>query len=377
MKWIIDPPELGEQGHRIQARIRHGERRWEIYFRCPILPLSNRLEAFISLAALPAMLHGDHAIQVNGKVDPIFLANLEKIFTVFSQRRRCQPIKILGAETGAQENTWSDGVATLFSLGVDSWYTTLLHEEELTDLILILGYDVPLEEEAYAKELVVAAENAAQALKKRLVLVETNARAFISSQHSWTDGQSAVSAAAIHLLSGHLQRMYFPSTYTYNDMRSSWSRPVLEPYWSGSSVEFLYDGADANRFQKTQRLVSDHRAMGAFRVCHHIPKRKFNCGKCSKCLVNLANLRACGVVEGNDNFEQTLDLKRLSGWKVVTKVHLAYLRETVEYLRAQRNDPELLNALESLMRHPMWLNWIFHKWDDLLWFVRPPKRFKL
>lgn len=377
MGWIIDIPEISDQGHSISSTLRRGKRKWKIFFRCRSIPLTNRLEAFIALAALPAMVHGDRTIHVQGTVDPFFLANLERLYAKFSGKNRSQPIVIMGAELAAPVPKEHAGVGAFFSMGVDSWHSLLAHQKEITDLIFIHGYDIPLNQERYLNRAIELAENAIHTYNKRLLVVETNARAFITGQLSWRDGQSAVAAAAGYLLSDLLQRIYIPSSYSYEDLEQNWSAAIIEPYWSGSSLEFVYDGLDKNRIQKTQRLVQEARPLHSLRVCYYFPEDKLGCGRCPKCLVNMVNLRACEAPDLDEMFEQPLSLKRISGWSLVEESDISFIEESLEYLQACDRDTELQNALERLLAHPKWINWFIHKADDLRWLVKPPKIFRL
>lgn len=83
----------------------------------------------------------------------------------------------LQAEDAARANdTPEGGVACCFTGGVDSWYSLLAHDHEITHLLLVRGFDVALDDDVQWAAALSAARRAADETGKRLVTVSTNLR---------------------------------------------------------------------------------------------------------------------------------------------------------------------------------------------------------
>ncbi|RYF55230.1 MAG: hypothetical protein EOO27_21615, partial [Comamonadaceae bacterium] len=190
------------------------------------------------------------------------------------------------------------GVGCFFSGGVDSFYTALKHQDEITHLIIIHGLDISLSNDALWEETVDRARTMAADLGKELIEVRSNAR-HLHAKHGPHWQKQAHGAFLAHvslLLSPHLRKVYIPaSDDDSHPISPLGTHPDLDPLWSSSDVEIVHDGIEADRVDKLTHLKNSQVAMNHLRVCWFNLASKYNCGKCEKCLRTMISLHIAGA----------------------------------------------------------------------------------
>ena len=136
------------------------------------------------------------------------------------------------------------GVACCFSGGVDSWYSVRKNIGELTHLLLVRGFDIPIQERGDALWELTRGQLAkpAEELGLRLVTVATNLRELADkSRAGWGtrfDGEfwgsrlygSSLAAVALSV-QATLGQLIIPASYEYALMRPWGSHPFVDPMW--------------------------------------------------------------------------------------------------------------------------------------------------
>ena len=111
-------------------------------------------------------------------------------------------------------------------------------------------------------------ETVADALGKRLVVVEMNLRETRFAEANWSGLTHAAALAAAGLT---LERGYgtllIPSSAGYRDLRSWGSHPLTDPLFSTSGTDVLHDGPAFMRVEKTEYVTESEVALAALRVC--------------------------------------------------------------------------------------------------------------
>lgn len=236
----------------------------------------------------------------------------------------------------------AEGVGCFFSGGVDSFYSTLEHIDEITHLVFVKsGFDIFPPNPELSERTFRAMAAAAAAYGKPLVTIETNVREVSSRYVRWGQRYHGAALATVgHLLREHIGTAIIPSSYQAEELEPWGSHPDVDPLWSSSCVQIVHDSVRPSRADKVKRLCDDPVAMTHLRVCWRNPNSAYNCGKCEKCVRTMISLYAFDALGRCSTFESNIDLDRLSQLDVRFG-HLPYAIGNVALLRETkgRKDP--------------------------------------
>lgn len=325
--------------------------RHTVRFTCSEGPVHAGVEPFLAASLLVAMRRG-LALRTDLPVSPRLLANLPVIarrFHAWDPRLRVPEID---APPGPAAGPGAPRVASFFSGGVDSFYTVFRHRDEITDLVFVHGFDVRLDAAALRRQCSARMREAAAALGLRLVEVETDLRDFGDRYAGWGLHQHGPALAAVALLLAPLfHRVYIPGEYFPGGPATGprGSHPDTDPLFGTESVEIVHHGADVTRPGKLREIASDALVQRTLRVCFENRDGAYNCGQCSKCLRNLAILRALGVEQQVRTFARPLDLELLKALDLKMGEWREGMEEALQIAAARGGDPELESALRELL----------------------------
>jgi hypothetical protein len=318
-------------------------------------PVPETADSFLAAALLPAMAKGAR-LRSEAAVSAPMAAAVEKVQTVLAAWYP-ELTRVAVDAPVRQGATTRDGnlVAAFFSGGVDSFYTALKHQDELDALVFIHGFDIRMERTAVRSACSRLARAAAAALGLSLVEVETNLRSFSRSHVGWGAYHGSALASVALFLGGRFRRIYVPGSLSYDSHFPHGSHPLLDPLWTTADVELVYDGFEANRFEKTSLVASSSEALRLLRVCnrsHRAPGAGVNCGRCEKCLRTMVALRALGVLEACQTFPMRLELDLIPD--VLAERDATCLELWEQNLRAAEEadrDAELSGVLRAALRN--------------------------
>jgi hypothetical protein len=262
------------------------------------VPLVNLQEWSLPLRLVKAVAEG---IPANlDRVSPRLAGNLETIRDIYAVWIPGHKIPLnfeLSSDTAVPEK----GVSLFFSGGVDSFFSLIKHRDEIDNLVLIHGFEVPLAETKTFELALEQAREVARLFSKRLIVVRTNLHWEESSLYKdppripfdWEMyGGAALAAIALALVPMH-RKVYIASTYPYADLHPHASHPLLDPLWSTEAVQIVHDGGET-RLNKLRVVIQYPEALSRLRVCWE-NLGNYNCGLCKKCIVTMLELRALGV----------------------------------------------------------------------------------
>lgn len=268
-----------------------------VWFRFPTwTPVTTRAEIFLPLAMAEAMVRGEDVfISSDFPISAALSRSLPKIVNVFCNWNSAdnRPIQVQ-ATTECYPET-SDSVICCFSGGVDSSFSYSRHQSEITDLLVVMGFDASEAGPEWV-HLTQRLQRFADQQKKRLITVETNLRNVIETRNlSWEAAHGSILAAIG--ISLRARTVLIPSTFGYGDLLPWGSHPLLDPLWSTETTAVIHDGLDANRTEKTAQLLRHPAILNAVQVCwNHIDR---NCGYCSKCMRTSLALYMLGTHSNN------------------------------------------------------------------------------
>jgi hypothetical protein len=315
-------------------------------------PLAKGSEPFLAAALLPAMKVAQ-PMQISGTVSPKLLTATQTIQEIFHKWFPSEFQKIQVQTEPDLQDAVSHGteVGAFFSGGVDSFYTFLKHQDEITKIILIHGFDMKLEKLSVRSKVSEEIRRVARELGKPLIEVETNARQLSDQYTVFQDHYAGSMLASVGLLlSPQFKKIYIPATYSYEYLLPECTHPLLDPLWSTECLTFEHDGCEANRVEKIARIAQSGVALKSLRVCLNNLDDSYNCGRCLKCLNTMAALQAVGALERCTTFNQKLDMEAISRMEIWNYRLLPFVEENLSALENSGKDPDLAEALRICIK---------------------------
>jgi hypothetical protein len=355
----------------LQASFTIGNDAFDVWFRASVPVFGERADAVVPLGLLGAM-HAGVPLAVPTPVSPVLLANApqaQDILAAFSNHE-LTPTPII-AEPAKEVGTRATGVGAFFSGGVDSFFTALKHDHEISHLVFVRGYDIFDAQSKRGVSALESARRAAGSLGKQLIEVETNLRVVTEPFAPWSIAHGPALGAVALLLQSQLRRILIPSSYTYRNLFPWGSHPLLDPLWGTESLEVAHDGTEATRTEKALLVAASDAALQELRVCNK-QWATYNCGICEKCLRTMMNLRLVGALDRCPTLPHTLDLRRVARLRLSDEHTWAYCRENLALARTQRDWPVVLALAATRRPHPMLA--ARHRLGDLRRALSPRRR---
>jgi hypothetical protein len=368
--------DTATDGVSIRAELTPGVKSYDIFFRSNDIELTKNTEVLLAAGLLPAMKIGSTLV-ANGVISQKLFNSIESISNFFhTLNPHLKKIKIKNLVPQPANPPKENRVGVFFSAGVDSFYSLLKHEDEITDLIFIHGFDISLDNYPLRKKLAKTIRKIGANFGKRVIEIETNLRSFY--QHSfiqpyllWQYGFLTTLASAGHLLFPFFRRFFIASTHTLADNYRpySGSHPASDSLWGTEALEFIHDGCEATRVDKATLVAKSGLALNSLRVCGRNTEKTYNCGGCEKCIRTMINLHCVGALERCTTFPNKLDIKLIN--KIVIRYipEFSLLQENLKALKNRPDDRELHDALYKVWRKSWWLKfpikypWVYrHRW---------------
>jgi hypothetical protein len=250
-------------------------------------------------------------------------------------------------------------VAVFFSGGVDSW-STILGEEEVTDLIFVRGLDILpgfAHQEGLADRVEARLREAADDLGLRLHAVETNVRDLSEPngpgypEIRWESYYNSCLAAVALFLGPLFDRILISTGLAYSNMSKIGASWMVDQLWGNENLEIADAGGLLGRVARVERIAAHPVVQKSLRVCWHNPGGAYNCGRCRKCLVTMATLDALDRLPEFETFPAELGHERLqllAAQEVQEPLHLDLCEEALAAMR-RSGKPELVVPFEELV----------------------------
>lgn len=353
----IGPIKVNHEGNRVEAELQLGAVKHLVYYKTDDARLTPNLEAFITMALVPCMKKRV-SITAEGQVSPGFLAKIENAQKVLhSWKPGYKQVEIKGVHPVEDDIPRGGRAGLFFSAGMDSFYTLIKNQDEISDLVFVHGFDVPLEEHSMRSRMSEAVRRVGEHFNKRVIEVETNVREFHDAYVFWGYSHGAILGSIGHLLGPSFGRFYFSAARTYGRVRPYGVHPDLDPNWGSENLEYIHAGLEAWRYEKAALIAEHDVALGSLRVCLFIPESNLNCGQCEKCLTSMVFLRTAGALDRCTTFEVPLDLEQFTRLKTTADPSDTNIGKCLEILAREGRDPELAQALRKVLYRPVWQKW--------------------
>ena len=312
--------------------------------------LGREADFLLPLTLPLAMVAGSH-LKLAGRASPQLLSAVPKIQEILRQwgeehwgvEFRHVPVR---AEVRSRPADRASGVACFFSGGLDSFYTLLKHRDEVTHLIFVHGFDIPLSNKARRAQASHAARETARELGKSLIEVETNLQSLSNPLVHWNYYHGAALASVALLFQNRFRKVLIAAADTYAFLDPWGTHPLLDPLWSTELLEIEPDGCEATRTEKTAYISEYELALERLRICDvdANPSGVYNCGRCLKCLRSMIDLRAAGALERCKTFPSTIDLKAVANQRLPGGAVMSFARHRLKVLERLGTEPDLARA---------------------------------
>lgn len=245
-----------------------------------------------------------------------------------------------------------------FSGGVDSFYS-LLHaqetgEEAIDDLVLIHGFDIPIDNSLAFDRLAGQAARVADAYGESLVPIATNFRHSRFQEASWMDLAFACLLGGAGLTLGNrYRRLIISSGQPRGDPQPHTSHPNTDPLMSTSRTTFVHYAGGISRARKTERISADPTALENLRVCW-MSQTGLNCGRCTKCLRTMATLEILGKLDTTATFPPMPNLTRALQRQYLLH-ELPFILD-VRSLAAEHGRADIVQAIDGAVKRTAWLD---------------------
>ncbi|MCO6412677.1 MAG: hypothetical protein J5I92_08030 [Thiogranum sp.] len=325
-------------------------RPYEVWFRTDGGAINDSAEPFLPAALIPSMRRG-WTIRVDGALSPALVEGAQQIQNVMcGWYRELQPVSIEAQPRAHDDTALPRAVAAFFSGGVDSFFTLQQHRDELTHLVFVHGFDLPLDQEERRREMANNARQVAEQLQLQLVEVETNMRDFGDRYVNWEKAYFGAGLGAVALLlAPRFARIYLPASVSHEQVIPMGSHPDLDHHWSNGRIDVLHDGVEYGRFDKIQAIADWPLIVDHLRVCYQPVNEGLNCGRCHKCQWTMMILEALGRLDAMRVFPSTTDPQLLRQWLPVDEHQRDRFRKAIRVLEQRNADPALRALLQELL----------------------------
>lgn len=292
---------------------------------------------FLSTLLLPAMRLGETLV-IEKAVSPPLLENVGKLQDIFnSWYPKFEKIAIEADVSRELPDASPRGVACFFSGGIDSFYSLIKNNDEITTLIYVQGFDAWVHETDFLEKVHPRVKKIAAEFGKKLITVRTNIHEFSDKFAEWAyEYHGCALASVAHLLSPVIRKIYIPSSCGYKYLLPYGSHLVADQLWSTNKVDISNDGEESTRPAKVKRVSENRTALENLRVCLNRKYGNYNCGKCEKCQRTMLNLYIYDKLKNCNTFSRKLSLWKVARVKMNSDLVKAEYLETMKALKLNK-----------------------------------------
>ena len=356
MRLSVSQEQRAEGTHR---RLRLTEttdgRPIEIYFDFlgESFPEPYVLDGFVNAVIFHAMASGQD-IRVDGRMTRAALLNLATFQEAWCRWKpgvykpvRIEPQALIDDAPRAPARS-----IAAFSGGADAIFTALRHAGDpyaLESVMLVHGFDVPLDRPDQFGRLVERVRPFLDHLKLRPRIVRTNIAEL--RLQDWLDSFLAQLSCCLH---GYAHEFRFGLTgggEPYDALVLPWGQnPCTDYLLSGDGFAIVHDGAAYSRTEKIAAIARDPIATRAIKVCWESADLSTNCGVCEKCVRTRLNFKAVGVDEPSC-FEGPLTGEQIRRIRFSNDSQRAGFRSILAYAESHGLRGEWLEAMRDCLRY--------------------------
>lgn len=358
--------------------------------------LGNPADAFLCGSILPAFIHGEERVKVDGEVCPQLADNLqEALFWIAAWNpdyRRENSIQIEAPFTvNAERNKnsalfYSGGVDAAFSLAHNRDAIPVDNPSSVSLLVIIRGFDIggkkhqeddPVADKAFQRAIA-GATKVAEHYEAELISLRTNIRHLDDRSGIWGGVYvaGALSACA-HALGGAAGLFYLSSAGEplgdSGDMAHYGTHAILDPCYSGWGVQIKHYLVNYDSRLERLRVLSRHPVLfNGLRVCFNPPEDTLNCQTCEKCLRTRLQLDIIGKLDECGSLNSQIKKDEVERIIIDSDSVCSMYREILDVMHNTRH------PYENIIRKKIAKYESYKRWKEgKTWKRRLAKRIKL
>ncbi len=311
--------------------------------------IANDATPFLAAVLFPCMKTQEN-IYVDGTVSEKFLQNASTIMNLVKKWQiGLSKIKIRTRDI-SKDHYKAKYTGEFFTAGVDSFYTYLKKKptkDKITHLILVHGFDIPLENTSFFKDVTKTIEKIAKAEKVVPVILETNIGKIVEQRLIWEFSHGGALAAIALVLRSGLKQVFISDAVKNDELFPYGTHPHVNKLWSTETLSVDSVGGEYNRSEKIHHVIAKSPlALTYLRVCTQNIKGKYNCSRCHKCLMTMIYLYSEGVLKNAKTFDKELDLNLVKNMYYDYKLKYNTQAEAIlNRLKREKREPELQEAI--------------------------------
>lgn len=305
----LEPPRTEGDVLEVAGSLKHPDGRCErLWWRLPEAwsdAVTPWADPFVVGLLFP-MMQGGRDVQVEGRVSPSLIANLETFMGFWQEGFPAQyrAVRIRAREEVEAPAPAARGQTVVpFSCGVDSCFTVLRHSRGLAGAgnrtvaagAVINGFDIWLDEQnagGMYEGLLGGARAILDSVGAACIPMSTN---FHDLDTTWKHSHGSHLASGMHLLAGRFDAMMVADDAPHSALgRAGGDRPIGDPLLGRKHFDVSSDGAEVLRYDKAELLCEWPEAMQHLRVCYENPGSHTNCCRCQKCVRTILSFRVAG-----------------------------------------------------------------------------------
>lgn len=355
MKTVVSAVRVapGELGFRLQLP----DRAFEIWLTTDFA-ITPSADAVVPLSLIAAMTQGGR-LAIPDPIDPRLRASLDEVQDFYVETRDAwdwpagKPTRVSvesrsrSGPDDATEVGAGGAIGAFFSGGVDSFFT-VLEQPDITHVVHITGFDLPLDVPEREWAVVSRLRSAASEMGKTFIHVRTNLRELLWARTDWGATYGAGLATVALALSPAFSRIYIPGGPPDQSGVADGTSARLDHLWSTTRMATIRSGGRDDRITKLKRVADSEVARRSLRVCLDEDTSQYGCGRCRKCLRAMVLLEAFGVRDRFAAFPPILDLGAAFACEPAAAVPSVYTPEHWERWIRKHPDPDLVDAMEWL-----------------------------
>lgn len=304
--------------------------------------IADPASALLACCVYPAMVLG-RPLQLHGEnpVSPALCAQLVDFQEICLQW--WPELHRVSVEATMGDDSLSPGTyrGSMFSGGIDSFYTYLCKEDELTHIVFAGGLDIAVDETERFERSVQYYRDFARSRGKKLISLWTNIKNFFPDVSMAVHHGQVLAAFGIML---GFTRTYIPASHTYAELAPWGSHPLTDPLLSTEVTTTVHHGALPRR-EKVRRVGQDTQCMSMLRVCNS--SDEYNCGVCEKCLRTRMSLRLLGLRSAT--LEPLDDLRSIKALRLFSDSDLTFWQDNL-VLALEAGDRDAQRAIRAVVQ---------------------------
>lgn len=248
-------------------------------------------------------------------------------------------------------------IGLFFSGGVDSSYSLFKNfndhpndAESIGYLIMVHGFDIRVgkEDSGHFPAALANCQKIAQSLGKNALPVATNIRNISDRFATWGRLYHGAAIASVGLnLENMFRQLHIAAHYQYDKVIPRGAHPALDPLWSTEFLSFVHDGVEASRLDKVRFISIFPIVLETLRVCWANYNKRYNCGRCEKCLRTMVELHIAGALENCKTFPHSIDIKLLQRIPFVEEDQREFVEELLDALGSSETDLAIKATFEE------------------------------